>query len=114
MPASFTTFKGDINALGNDILIVDMEKGEKVSSGGIIVMDDNGENRGIRPRWAKVYKMGDKAKSTVDVNVGDWILIEHGRWTFGFNVELPNGEEIYVQKVELKSIMMVSDTCPLV
>lgn len=113
MPAGYATFKGTINALPNDVLVINMEKGEKITKGGLIVLDDNGQNRGIRSRWCQVYKIGSKAAEIVDYKEGQWIFVEHGRWTFGFNIETPEGEDLYVQKVELKSVLAVSDECPI-
>lgn len=113
MPASYSHFKGDIRALPNDVLVINMEKGEKITKGGLIVLDDNGENRGIRARWCQVYKIGSALVDKVDYKEGDWILVEHGRWTFGFNVETTDGEDLYVQKVEVKSVLVATDVCPL-
>lgn len=113
MPAGYATFKGDIKPLPNDVLVVNMEKGERVTKGGLIVIDDNGKDRGIRSRWCQVYKVGSKAAETVDYKEGQWIFVEHGRWTFGFSIETLDGEDLYVQKVELKSVLAVSDEYPL-
>lgn len=113
MPAGYAHFNGDIRALPNDVLVINMERGDKLSKGGIIIRDDNGENRGIRARWAQVYDVGSKAAETCDYKKGQWIYIEHGRWTFGFDITCTDGTEIYVQKVELKSVLAVSDECPL-
>ena len=46
-----------------------------------------------------------------DVKVGEWVLIEHGRWTRGITVE-ENGKEHIVRMVEVKSIMLQSDDLP--
>ena len=52
------TIYGDLNPLKDHILVYEMENGEKITRGGIIITDDNGKDRGIRPRWAKVQKVG--------------------------------------------------------
>ena len=58
------------------------------TAGGIVLPDDNMTDRGIRPRWAKIYAVG----SDIDyVSVGQWVLMEHGRWSEGFDLE-ENGE----------------------
>ena len=113
MPASYASFNGDISALANDVLVINMEKGEKVTKGGLIVIDDNGKDRGIRNRWCQVYKIGSKLAATAEFSEGDWILVEHGRWTYGFDITTNEGETLYVQKVEVKSILAASDECPL-
>ena len=64
-------------ALDNQVLVSHIEKGER-QIGMIIVPSDDGKSEGIRPVWAKVYAIGN---GVVDIKVGQWILIEHGRWT---------------------------------
>ncbi len=104
----------DISPLPDHVLVVDMEKGDKVTKGGIILRDDNGKEHGIRPRWAKVYKVGRRVDY---VKPGEWILIDHGRWTYGVDARFvdENGVEqkLYVQRVDTNDILLVSDTCPL-
>lgn len=46
--------KTDINPLSDHILAIDMEVGEKITRGGIILTDDNGKEHGIRPRWCHI------------------------------------------------------------
>jgi len=79
-----------------------MEFGEMKTATGIIIQSDDGKNHGIKPRWGKVFAVGPEQK---DVKVGDWILVEHGRWTRKFPVEFENGEVVELQKVETKSII---------
>jgi len=100
---------GDIIPLPEDIIVVNMEKGDKVLKSGLIINDDNGKVWGIRPRWAQVYKVGTKVDY---VQPGEWVLIEHGRWTYGIEVVIPEGdpdEVFYVQKVDPKGILCASD-----
>ena len=44
---------------------------------------------------------------------GQWILVEHGRWTRGLEIEDETGE-LTIRKVDPDCIMMVSDSeeCP--
>lgn len=103
----------DIRPIKDHVLVVNMEQGEKVSAGGIITLDDNGKDRGIRPRWCQVYKVGPEC---TDIKPGQWILVEHGRWTYGVQMCLPeaaDGEIFHVQRAETKAIMLVTDECPL-
>ena len=44
-----------------------------------------------------------------DVKVGQWVYVEHGRWTRGVNIEDDNGEIFKIPKVEPESILLVSD-----
>lgn len=78
-----------ITPIGDRVLVVDMEFGEKKTKSGIIFTDDDAKSAGIRPRWAKVFKVGPKQK---ELQVGDFVLMDHGRWTRGVEVEL-NGEK---------------------
>ena len=32
---------------------------ERKSAGGIYILNDEGKDHGIRPRWAKVWKLGE-------------------------------------------------------
>jgi hypothetical protein len=100
--------KIQVRALPNDVLVVDMDMGEMKSSGGIIVQSDNGKVNGIKPRWAKVYKVGTKI---TDIKEGQWILIDHGRWTRKIKIDDGEGEKEF-QKVEVKSILVVADEKP--
>lgn len=114
MPATiYNRVKGNITPLSDHILIVNMEKGETITKAGLILMDDNGKDRGIRPRWAQVYKVG---KNVDYVSPGQWVLIEHGRWTYGIELEIPEGgpdEIFYVQRADPNGILLVTDECPL-
>lgn len=103
----------DISPLKDHILVFNMEKGEKVSKGGIILRDDNGKDTGIRPRWCQVYKVG----SNVDyVKEGEWILVSHGRWTYGVPLDLKdehgNIHEVYVQRVDVDEILLAQEEKP--
>jgi len=99
----------NIRAIHDDVLVKDMEFGEMKTKTGIIIGSDDGKNHGIKPRWGKVFAVGPEQK---DVKVGDWILVEHGRWTRKFPLQFDNGEIIELQKVETKSIIGWSDEEP--
>jgi co-chaperonin GroES (HSP10) len=71
----------EVHAIGNRVLVTDMYFGEQRTKSGLIIKDDNGQTRGIYPRWARVYAKGPENND--DYNIGDWILVEHGRWTRG-------------------------------
>ena len=70
-----------VRAIGDKVLVSDMDFGDQVTKGGLIITSDDGKGRGVHPRWAKVYDKGPRCDE--DYNIGDWILIEHGRWTRG-------------------------------
>jgi co-chaperonin GroES (HSP10) len=97
-----------IKALSKDVLVIDMDMGEQKTAGGLIIQSDDGKAHGVKPRWAKVYKVG----SEIDfVKEGQWILIEHGRWTRKIKIDDGEGEKEF-QKVEIKSIIAVANEKP--
>ena len=78
------------------------------TASGIVIQSDNGKAHGIKPRWAKVYKVG----SEIDyVKEGQWVLIEHGRWTRKITIDDGEGIKDF-QKIETKSILVVADERP--
>jgi co-chaperonin GroES (HSP10) len=91
--------------LRDSIIVSDMTFEERISNGGIIILNDDMKSSGIRPRWAKVYAVGPEQK---DVHVGQYILISHGRWTRGIKIEDDEGVRT-IRKVDNNDILMVSD-----
>jgi co-chaperonin GroES (HSP10) len=109
MAQNINSVKGNLRAIGKRVLVTDMHFGEQKTKGGIILGNDDGKTRGIYPRWAKVYSKGPENKD--DYEVGQWILIEHGRWTRGIKVDTDDGE-IEVRMVEEESILAYSNEKP--
>ena len=83
-----TKTTGTFTPLRNGILVSNMEFGEQRTEGGIIIMSDDGKSSGIHPRWGKVLAIGKDQK---DVKVGQYVLVAHGRWSRGFEL---NGETV--------------------
>jgi co-chaperonin GroES (HSP10) len=109
MSFAFEPKKVKVRALSKDVLVIDMDMGEMKTSSGIVIQSDNGKAHGVKPRWAKVYKIGTEVD--LDLKVGQWILIEHSRWTRKITID--DGDSVKeFQKVELKSIMAVADEKP--
>ena len=102
------TVDNDIKPLKKRVLVSDMQFGATKSKGGIILLDDDGTEAGIHPRWAKVYAVGDQQD---DVSVGQWLLIAHGRWSRAFKVK-KDGDELEVRMIDENDILLVSDTEP--
>lgn len=97
---------GKLNPLHDNVLVTEMNFEFRVTTSGIILPSDDGKNSGIRPRWGKVYAIGPKQ---TDVKVGQWILVDHGRWTRGIDIIDESGERKTIRKVDLKDILAVSD-----
>lgn len=109
MATQFEARRMQVRPLSKDILVYDMDMGEQVTAGGIVIASDDGKAHGVKPRWARVYKVGDRCE--LDVKVGQWLLIEHGRWTR--KIKIDDGESIKeVQKVEVASVLAVADQRP--
>jgi co-chaperonin GroES (HSP10) len=113
MKVHLTKAKGNFVPLGEDILVTNMYFGEERSSGGIILSNDDGKLRGIRARWCQVYKIGQRCKLKDQINEGDWILLEHGRWSRQFLIEDNDGVDWVLQKADIDAILLVSEEEPL-
>jgi co-chaperonin GroES (HSP10) len=98
------TVKGIIKPLYDKVLVADMNFGEQQTNSGIVILSDNGKDSGIHPRWAQVYAVGPDHKE--EFNVGDWILIEHGRWTRGIEIEDVSGEKKTIRLVDNNCVLM--------
>jgi co-chaperonin GroES (HSP10) len=109
MAVNINTIKGKLSPIGNRVIVSNMYFGEQRTRGGLIIRDDNGTNRGIYPRWAQVHAKGPE--NTDDYDVGDWVLVEHGRWTRGISIDEGNGET-ELRMVEAESILMYSNEKP--
>ncbi len=94
--------------LRDNVLVSDMNFEEQTTASGIIIQSDDGKSHGVKPRWAKVWAVGPEQK---DVKVGEWIYIEHGRWTRGIKVE-DQGKEIIIRRVDTNSILLQADDKP--
>lgn len=109
MALNLNAIEGNLRAVGNRVLVTDMHFGEQTTKGGLIIKDDNGSTRGIYPRWGKVYAKGPD--NVDEYEVGQWVLIEHGRWTRGILLK-NNGIEKEVRMVETESILAMSEEKP--
>lgn len=101
---------GKIKPLRDKVLVHNMNFGEQKSKSGIILPSDDGKDSGIHPRWAQVYAVGPEHKE--DYSVGDWILVEHGRWSRGIEVEPESGSKITIRLIDKNCVMMWDDEQP--
>lgn len=104
-----TDVVGTIRPLHDNIIISDMEFGMEKNKAGIILTSDDGKGSGVHPRWGKVFAVGPEQ---TDVKIGDWILLEHGRWSRGFTYVLDNGDKISLRLADKNAILMISDEKP--
>ena len=96
------------HALGDSVIVEDMEFDVRITQTGLILPNDNGKSSGIRPRWGRVYAIGPEQ---TDVRVGEWICVAHGRWTRGVAIEDGTGKRT-IRKIDPKDILMSADEQP--
>ena len=97
-----------IIAIRDSVIVSDMDFGEVTLASGIVLRSDDGKSHGVKPRWGKVYKVGPNQK---DIKEGQWVLVEHGRWTRKLTID--DGEGVKeIQKIETKAIIAISDRPP--
>lgn len=98
----------NVKAIHKDVLVYDMDFGEQVTAGGIVIKSDDGQAHGVKPRWGKVYKVGPEQH---DVKIGQWVLVEHGRWTRKISID--DGESVKeIQKIDVDCMLAVADERP--
>ncbi|MBR20664.1 MAG: hypothetical protein CMA64_11080 [Euryarchaeota archaeon] len=95
-----------LKAIGDGVIVSEMNFGEQKTKSGLILRADDGEVRGIYARWGKVLSKGPK--NTDPYKVGEWILVDHGRWSRGLDVSI-KGEKTTVRKVDVNDILGYSD-----
>jgi co-chaperonin GroES (HSP10) len=97
-----------IRPLNKRILAELLGLGERVTTSGIVLQSENGKDRGIRPRWAKVVLVGEG----VDwVKPGQFILVAHGRWSRQFEAE-HNGEKLKLVRLDNEECLVITDNDP--
>ena len=97
-----------IRALHDHVIVTGMNFGERTTQSGIILRSDDAKSHGVRPRWGQIYKIGPKQ---TEFTVGQWVLIEHGRWTR--KIRINDGEsQKDVWRIDPDCIIAVSDEAP--
>lgn len=102
-------YHGEIEPLGKRVLVSKMQFGEIKTKSGLILLDDDGTQAGIHPRWAQVYAIGKKQE---DVKIGEWVLVSHGRWSRTFILVDKNNNENEIRMIDEDDILMISDDEP--
>lgn len=106
--SNFDVKQIQIRAIHADVIVTDMDFGEMKTSSGLIIQSDDGKSHGVKPRWGKVYKIGPEQ---TDVKIGEWVLVEHGRWTRKIKIDDGDGVK-EIQKIDVAAILAVSDERP--
>lgn len=97
-----------IIAAPNKILADWIDMGMK-KQGGVIIPDDQMKERGIRNRICRIHAVGEGVNK--DIKPGDFILVSHGRWTRGVDMEI-NGKITTLRGIEYSEIIGVYDEQP--
>ena len=93
-----------IRLVKDKIMVTDMSFEHRVTTAGIILPNDDMEQRGIRPRWARVVAVGP---DQTEVEVGEWIYVAHGRWTRGVDVfDEDTNQEMVIRMVDPQEIYL--------
>lgn len=109
MKAAFSPYRvNNFRALQDWVIVQDMVFDERITSSGIVLLNDNGKGTGIRPRWGRVYAVGPRQTT---VTPGQWVCVAHGRWTRGVQIQDQSGETT-IRKIDPKDILLVSDERP--
>ena len=98
-----------LKPIRDNIVIVDMDFGEQVTKGGLVLLSDDGKSEGVKSRWGRVHSVGPMQE---DVKAGEWILLEHGRWSRGFTVLDDDGNDIIIRRADPNGILAVADEKP--
>lgn len=98
--------KTQIKALHDHVIVSEMIFDQRITQSGLILPNDNGTTLGIRPRWGQVYAVGPRQQ---DVRVGQWICVDHGRWTRGLDIEDESGKRT-IRRIDPKDILLISDS----
>jgi co-chaperonin GroES (HSP10) len=100
---------GTLKPLKDKVFVTDINFDEEVTNGGIVLKSDNGKGEGVKPRWGRVWAIGPEQ---TDVKIGQWILMEHARWTREFQHEDEDGTITKLHMADLNAMMLVADEKP--
>lgn len=101
--------KGTIKPIRDRVFVTDMEFGEERTKSGIFIPGADGKTQGIMARWGRVWAKGPEQ---TEIEIGQWVLIEHGRWTRTVEFEDPNGDLHEVRMIDNNAIIATSDEKP--
>ena len=100
-----------IRPLRSRVLASSCELGARTTESGVLLLDDDGKEDGIRPRWFIVRAIGPEQK---DVVPGQYILVSHGRWTWAATVHDKVNDEFVddIRMIDENDILAVSEERP--
>jgi co-chaperonin GroES (HSP10) len=90
-----------------DWIFIDIDdRGAKILKSGLIQLDDDMRDGGIRPRWTTVLSVGEAVAEETGIKPGDRLLLEHLGWTRPFHHETPEGTREKIWATALKKVMV--------
>ena len=100
-----------ITPLGNKVLgrMID-GFGNRKTAGGLIVQEAEGTSEAIRPRWFEVTAVGP---DQMDIKQGQYVLVPHGRWSRGLDVEGTSRKEDYIFNIDVDAILGTREDNPI-
>ena len=101
--------KGKVKPLRDLVFIKDMQFDIQKTQSELLIPKDDGKVQGIRPRWGQIWAIGP---DQTQVTIGEWVLVEHGRWTRTVEVEQEDGTVLEVRMVDNNAILAVSESMP--
>lgn len=101
----------DFRALKATVFVTDLESGPRKLASGLLLPDDNMAESGIRERWGQIAYLGPDVPE--ELSVGDWVLVKHGRWTPGIDLDDGSGALTRIWRVEYPdAVLLASDNDP--
>ena len=102
--------KKHFKPIGSHIIVCDMSFDIRITSSGILLPNDDMKSSGIRPRWGKIYAIGKENKDE-QFKVGKWVLVSHGRWSRGVDIEDEEGKKT-IRRIDPNYALLISDELP--
>lgn len=93
----------------NMVFVTDLDTGVRKTAAGIIIPDDNMKDSGVRDRWCKVWRVG---AGITDLVPDQWVLVQHGRWSNGIEIDLGNGPFLMWRIDFPEAVLLVADEDP--
>ena len=103
---NYTIHKMNIKPLRGKILGELLDTGNRTTHAGVILLDDNMKEDGVRPRWFKCQAIGPEV---YDIKPGDYMLVSHGRWT---REHVTSGRKLVTRVIEADSVLGVQNDRP--
>jgi hypothetical protein len=83
---------------------------ERSTKAGLILTERNFGEEAIRNRWFEVTHVGPEEDH---INVGDYVLVPHGRWSRGLDIEGTMREEDKLFLLDENAMLMLSNELPI-